>query len=257
MNHEENHCKYCNRYFKFNNLYEQHTVSCKFFVRSKAQHNCDSVAHETLPSPQEQFKLIQHLTLKVASLEKEMIKLKGITVSRKRKVILEWLNSPSGPKPPTPFNLWCKNTDVIFEHLQSVFEYDITEGMKLSIRDYCAKNIPIPVCAFTQKPGTIYIWSYTEDDITCIKWRILDAITYSKWIDRVSHRFLETFLKWQMVNAHTIRATDEDKDQNISNMRKINGCGHNYEEKRRGELRKWIFSHIAQDFVHNIEYECV
>jgi len=258
MNHDGVNCRYCDRRFKFKDLCALHATTCKLSSRSKKQHDRDTDLHETLPSQQEQFKLIQHLMLKVQSMESEILQLKSQTMTRKRKVILEWLNSQSGPKPATPFNLWCKVTNVTFDHLQGVFNLDITEGMKLSLHDYFTNNnTPIPVCAFTQKPGTIYIWSYTDDEPASIKWRTLDSITYSKWIDRIAHRFLETFVKWQHENAQIIRATDEDKQENISNMRKINGCGHNYEERRRGELRKWIFSRITQDFIHNVEYECV
>jgi hypothetical protein len=256
MNHDGTYCRYCNRHFKFKDLCDQHTISCEFLYRSKTQRDRDTDLLESLPTPQEQFKLIQHLMCKVASMEKEILKLKGVSVTRKRKVILEWLNSPSGPKPAMLFNVWGKDTEVSFEHLQSVFEpgNDITDGMKSCLRDYCVKNTPIPICSFTQKSNTLYIWTSDGDNP---QWRTLDATAYTKWIDRIAHRFLESFLKWQFANAHTIRATEEAKDQNISNMRKINGCGHAHEERRRNELRKWIFSHIAQDFIHNVEYECV
>ena len=258
MSNDWVNCKYCDRRFKFKDLCDVHSTTCKLSTRSKKQHDRDTDLLEVLPSQQEQFKLIQHLMLKIQSMESEILQLKNQSMTRKRKVILEWLNSSSGPKPATPFNLWCKVTNVTTEHLQGVFNHDITEGMKLSLKDYCTKNNnPIPVCAFTQKPGTIYIWSYTDDNPSSIKWRTLDSNTYSKWIDRIAHRFLETFVKWQHENADTIRATDDDKDKNTSNIRKINGCGHSYEERRRRELHKWIFSHIAQDFIHNIEYECV
>jgi len=257
MNHDGNNCKYCNRYFRFKDLHDQHVVTCEYFYRSKSQRDRDTDALETLPSAQEQYKLIQHLTLKVASMEKEMIKLKGATVSRKRKVIMEWLNSPSGPKPTTTFDLWCKATIVTFDHLTPVFNLDITDGMKSSLQDYCSKNKPIPVCAFTQKTGAIYVWSSSTEDPLDIKWRLLDATMYTRWIDRVAHRFLETFLKWQMENSHKIRATEQDKEHNISNMHKINGISRAYEERRRSELRKWIFNHIAQDFTFSEECDYV
>jgi hypothetical protein len=253
-----NHCKYCNRHFRFKDLHDQHIITCEYFYRSKRQRERDIDLLETVPTAQEQFKLIQHLTQKLAHVENELIKLKTMTVARKRKAILEWLNSASGPKPEATFQTWYKATPVTFDHLQPLFDQDITEGMKHCLRDYCAcRTPPIPICAFAQKPGTIYVWSAGDTPDSVVQWRMLDAVMYTKWIDRVAHRFLETFLKWQMENSHRIRATEEDKDRNISNMHKLNGLGHTYEDRRRSELRKWVFSTIAQDFVNRADVEYV
>ena len=257
-NNNNNHfCKYCNQQFHFKDIFEQHTITCEYFYRNKRNRDRDIESHEVLPSPQEQFKLIQYLNFKITTMEREIIKLKGSAGTKQRKVISEWINKPHRNQPNIIFQDWCKKTITTFEHLSHVFEHDITAGMKCCFRDYFKLNTPIPICAFKQKPGTIYIWSIDSDDSSDMKWKIMDSITYTKWIDRVAHRFLEIFLKWQLENAHRIRATDDDKDKNVSNMRKINGLGQSYEDKRRNELRKWIFDHIEQDFIHHIEYDIV
>lgn len=256
MSNRHHLCNFCNQYFHFKDIYEQHTVTCEYLYRNRRQRDREIDSHEILPSPQEQFKLIQYLTFKVSSMEKEIIKLRGSAATKQRKVISEWINNPQRVKPTVSFQDWGKMTITTFEHLYHVFEYDITEGMKFCFREYFKLNTPIPICAFIQKPGTIYIWT-TCDSSDELQWRIMDSITYTKWIDRVAHRFLEIFLKWRLENAQQICLTEEEKDKNISNLRKINGLGQSYEDKRRNELRKWVFDHIAQDFIHNIEYEIV
>jgi hypothetical protein len=257
MNTNGYFCKFCNRNFKFKDLFDQHIITCEYFYRSKRQRERDIDSNESLPTTQEQFKLIQQLTLKVAHMENEIIKLKSGSVSRKRKVIIEWLNSSNGPKPDISFQKWCRLTVVTFDHLMPVFERDISEGMRICLKDFCGQNQPIPICAFTQKPGSIYIWASEPDDDSICKWIILDAITYTKWIDRVAHHFLKTFLQWQLTNTSKIRATEQEKEQNISNMHKINGLGNSYENRRRIELRKWIFNILEQDFAHIVEYDYV
>jgi len=80
---------------------------------------------------------------------------------------------------------------------------------------------------------------------------------FIRFVNRLSHSFLATFLNWQRDNAVMIRSSEENKDRNIQYMRKINGLGKAYEERRQSELRKWLFQHIARNFEHDVEYDYV
>jgi len=248
------HCKYCREFFEFKEGYESHLQMCAFYNGPKfeKERNLDSV--KKLPSPQSQHLLVQYLFNKVEKLEKDVLRLKGMSVTRKRRVILEWLQRPDRPKPNLPFHEWSKTIAISYDHLNEVFEGDITDGMKRTLTDVFSYSGPFPICSFTQKAATIYIWNTTEEDDDP-RWMIMTQRDFARFISRLSHSILVTFLKWQQDNAHMIRSNELNKERNIQYMRKINGLGQRHEERRQTELKQWIFKHIARDFEHDIEYD--
>lgn len=269
-----NFCMYCNRHFHFKDLYDQHVTTCEFFYRTRRQKDRDADLHEQLPSPQEQYKLIQYLMIQVAKLQKENIQLKGAANTKKRKVIMEWLQSSGGPKPSMHFGEWINTVSISIDNLFKVFDGDLVEGMKHCLETYFATtksttNTNLPIYAFVQKPGSIYIYANepvfissntsaaNNTDSSSAKWIILSPEVFDGWMNRLAHRFLQEFIKWQLANSAQIYATDESKEKNVDNLRKVNGLmGKAYEERRRAELRKWLFNKLAQDFTHLlVEYE--
>jgi len=76
-------------------------------------------------------------------------------------------------------------------------------------------------------------------------------------MNRVSHKLLQEFLRWQDVNEVHIRSNPTLKEKNLEYMQRINGISPGYEDKRRSECKKWLFDKLATDFTHNVEYEFV
>ena len=252
-------CIYCNRLFHHRDLFDQHVITCEWFYKRRRDHTRELELYEPLPSPQESYRLIQHLALQVSKLQREVLHLRQVTITRKRKIIMDWLQSPSNPVPAMSFLEWIKQIPVQLEHLQTVFRVDLIEGMKQSINAYLSTSINdlIPICAFRQKSGTIFIYSPTGEDSTSCKWHIMSGDEFDRWIDRFGNRFLQVFLQWQIDNSSIIRSTEEEKEKNIENMRRINGLSKSYEDRRRSELRKWLFSRLETDFARMVEYEYV
>ena len=58
-----------------------------------------------------------------------------------------------------------------------------------------------------------------------------------------------------MTNSALIHSCDEEKEKNVDYMRKINGLGRAYEDRRRGELRKWTFCLLERDFKEMVEWD--
>jgi len=237
-------------------LFAQHFITCQWFFKNRRDRDREIESFETIPNSQDMYHLIQHLALQVSSLQTEVAQLRQITIAKKRKMILDWLQSPSNPLmcPPLCLVDWIKQTPVLSEHLQTVFSVDLVEGMKMAISAHlAASGSSTPIRAFHQKPGTIFVYhkphvmESTTD--TTVKWRIMTVDDFDRWMDRLGTRFLQEFLKWQMENAHTIRSSMEEKEKNLDNMRKINGLSKSHEERRRSELRKWLYTRLVVDFV--------
>ena len=260
----QNYCTYCNRYFRFKDLFDQHVVTCEYFYRSRRQKDRDIDLQEILPSGQEQYKLVQHLLNRIVKMEKEIIQLKGSVSTRKRKVVMQWLNSPACPKPTAIFNDWIKTIPISEADLQRVFDGDLAEGMKHCLANYFDENnqaclIPpvslIPLRAFTQKQGIIYIWTSDQNGN---KWTAMTPEMFERLTNRLAHRFLQEYLKWQMANSERISSNEQDKERNIDYMRKINGSGKAHEDRRYSDLRKWLYNKLAKDFTDLlVEYDVV
>ena len=65
-----NYCDYCNRNFKFKDLYDQHTVTCEYFYKKKRDRDRETESFEQLPTQQELYKLVQNLQERISILEK-------------------------------------------------------------------------------------------------------------------------------------------------------------------------------------------
>jgi len=258
----ENHfCKYCNRHFRFKDLYDQHIATCEFFHRRQRERDRDIETFEQLPSPQEMYKLVQYLMVQNARLTKDVEKLKQASNRRQKRAILEWLNGDSNPNPPHSFVEWSKTMPVTDEHLQLVFSDTLTDGIKACLKAFLQETATKPICAFSQKPGVFYIYDgppkceANEENLAEPTWRLMIGEDYERWMSRVSHRFLQEFMKWQEANRAILYSCEAEKERNIDYMRKISGGGAVQEDRRNTDLRKWLFSKIEQSNRTTIEYE--
>ena len=196
-----NFCKYCNKYFHFKDLYDQHEITCEFMFRTRRQKDREDDYIEKLPTPQEQFKLIQYLTLKVNRLENDVARLKINAGTRKRKLVLDILNNPTNPKPNILFEERIKIITLNEEDLYAVFSEDNTNGI-ISALNRCLTYNNIPICSFQQKDNSIYIWTtkFNNSEINEPIWIMLDYKVFQKWVLELNHKILCIFVKWKANN---------------------------------------------------------
>lgn len=254
MSNRQHICPYCDRVYRFKDLYNTHVTTCAILHRNRNDMDRSNDSYEDPPSSEEMFKIIQGLVVKVDKLENEVVQLRASAGSRKRRDIMNWLNSPANPPPLKGFQEWIEAIDVTPEHLTTVFgSTNILSGLKGALTDYCVNPSGLPVRAFTQKTNTLYVWKQVEseegdEESEDHHWVVMDNDTYNRWYDYTKHQFVRIFAKWEMENLTLVRSTDEERNKHNGNMRKIIGCGSNtLEERRRNELRKWIYSLIATD----------
>ena len=234
-----NNCVNCNRQFRFKDLYDQHAVTCDFLFKSRKEKDRETDAFERLPSPHEQYKLIQNLYLQINKLQKEVESMRGQVVVRKRKEIIDFLQSKSNPIPVMTFLEWSKTVVISKEMLETVFVKSLNDGIRESITNFVIIDNP-PIRAFSQKKGTIYIYEKMEGESEKSCWRVLSIDEFDRWIDRIMHKFLQVFVTWQLEHMKVLNSNDEQKDKNLEYMQKINGNGQT-DDRRKNELRKWFY----------------
>lgn len=250
----ENYCKYCHRYFRFKDLYEQHNITCEFFHKKARERDRENDLLETLPSPQDQFHLIQHLMVQVTRLKKQVERLQQNNIVKKKKMISEYLNSEGFTKPSICFEEWIKNLPTSFDNLNHVFEGDLTDGVLDVFYKAISRDTDVPFLAFNQKQNSFYIYTYDASQETSC-WRILTHEEYVKAFNRIGHKLLQEFIRWQKEFKEENAHNEEAKEANILYMYKINGCGVSYEDRRKSESKRILYEKIAQDFTQNVVYE--
>jgi hypothetical protein len=252
---------YCNRDYKIFENFQRHHLCCEFFHKTRKERCLQKEEFETLPSQRDLFRIVQDLVIRCNHLEKEVHSLKDAANRKKRKEVVEYLNQIVAPE--MTFKEWSANQPIEFHHLQCVFEYNLTEGIKLCIDDYM-KNDPlgipnvekksqellkyahIPISAFEQNPNVFYIYDSSGSNASPL-WKRMEGDVFERWISTLSHKFLQYFIEWQSDNLSQ-QSTDKDKEENILYMIKVNGGRNPLHDKERriSELRKWLFSKIKR-----------
>jgi hypothetical protein len=179
--------------------------------------------------------------------------IKGSTIIKKRRLIKDWLNSGENYIPSRNFTQWSKSILLNQYHLNVVFQEDLVTALKKCIQEYIESSENPPIRAFLQKQNTIYIMNSSDPASDKTDWIILSCELFDQWIDRIIHTFLQKFVKWQHENMARIQSSELEKDKNVEYMAKING----FEDRKRCELRKWLFSTVAKDISSVSAFEFV
>jgi hypothetical protein len=264
-------CVYCNREYKLEENYKRHYICCEFFHKTRKERCQERAEVENMPTQKELVCIVRDLVIQVNELKREVRSLKSATANRTRKEVVEYLNLLTTPV--TTFKSWIASQSIEFSHLECVFEYSLTEGLKMCIEDHLQlntkdeanlqrnaketkeylKSIQLPICAFESKPNQFYIYDMSG---TVSSWKRMESDLFERWISTLSHKFLQYFIEWQTDNLPTM-ASEKDKEDNILYMIKVNG-GRNPsldKEKRIAELKKWLFSKIQVRISSLVEIE--
>jgi hypothetical protein len=244
-----NYCSYCNKHFRFYDLYFQHTISCDFFRKSKKTKDREVDCNEKVPSPQEMFKYIQFLAVKCDKLQQEVENLKKTSGLRCKKIITQTLETL--PKPVVAFETWIRSFVIPTALLDKVCkEITLIEGVK----QYLGKRIrqetveQIPIRSFKQKPNNLYVYSSVVGDgsSTITGWRVTTPKDMSQLIDGVFQAFIVEFTKWQDERQELFETNEREQDKNIKYMMKIHNI-HGNQTRQITELRRWLYSQLLFD----------
>lgn len=247
-------CSYCARTYRLVENYNKHIITCEFFHKSQLQSQDDfQLSVETMPSPREMFLLMRELAHKCSTLEQDVANLKQIVYVRQKKQITEWLNQHRiSPSPPS-FVEWYETIYITMDHLQRVFDYDLTEGIKYTVGHAIqCSMIRRPISAFSQRSGSIYIYQ-KQPESEVHGWRVSANEDLERMVHCLERKFLITFVKWQKENQARTAQSEELKDREIMYMIKINGSKITL-ERRTADVKKWMFSHIEENLEKTVEF---
>ena len=239
-------CIYCHRNYQKKENLEKHKQMCEFFYRSRHNHDEE---YENVPTMREMYQLVREFAYKCDKLQKRVDQLENRNALKQKKQILEYLSE----RPPTIGLIELVRTFTISQqHLETVFENDLTAGIKSCLKTHFKSKSDItenenqsnsfelrspefsrsptasrpeifakyifPICSFIQKPNTIYVYD-SADQISMNTWKIMTNTDLDKVISILSFKFLQAFVEWKKTLVTQNEATDyfvDEQEQNES-----------------------------------------
>ena len=252
-------CKYCFQKWKKKETMEKHAIMCGFWHKSSQIQEDD---YDSTPTVSELYKLLKEFAYKCDKLQLRVDKLENRQNVRQRKQLMEYLLDVS---PPITAIEFVRTFTITQEHLDTVFDVDLTAGMKSALKSNInPQSTKLPIRAFSQKLNTLYIYNTpdSEDHLLSKKppqWSIMTNAELDRIISILSFKFLQAFMLWKKTrcpidlddsiihtdieNLRANAANEQAKQQYQTYMIKINGKRIN-EDKRRTEIKQTLYAYL-------------
>lgn len=228
-------CTFCDKKFHYKEFYDNHRIACEFFSRNRKQRLREIDGYEIMPTQEEMFHLLQHLTFKCQTLTEEVDKLKKSVFSSRKKTTEMILDSV---KPTLSFEEWNKCFKINHKCITEIFNGTLTDGIISCIKDRINEiGIVLPIQSFKEKQGTIHIFEEDEETQLC-KWNICSNDKLSFMIEIIIHEIGRFYCIWKE------EQTNIDTDTELSYMVKISGIKIN-KNKQLHDVKTWILQNIV------------
>jgi hypothetical protein len=215
-------------------------IICKKWFDNKE--NYDEHSENCAPNL---FSMIQNLSLRIDTLEKDNIELKhrisslkNIETRKGAKEIFEVLKEC--PKPSIAFKDWVELLlTLVQEKLNVVFENDLLHGINDVLKTGVENIETIPLIVFDRKPNSFYCYDETGN------WSLIQISDFDNIIGRISYRFLVEFNRsWYQPNIKKIQESEEYKDLYNNYYIKILGGNRISDESRCQRVRNTLYNLI-------------
>jgi len=251
------YCKYCNKTWETGIKYDKHLRMCEFFYQDRRNPRREMDERGApIPNLRELTRYVKHLSERLEHTEKELAKLRSVVNSKQRRSIIEWLNKPK-QTPSITFEDWVRTINTTEQDMLNVLNHDLMDGI-LSCLNTLMGN-PLPIRCFSQKPGTLYVYSLSKpasessEDVK-YEWRIMSNEQLAKIINSIARDIRRKYKMWEKTNiVVSLDELDFDQsalDKSVKYMQKLNADM----DKRTHEFKKVFFSKLEEDL--QIIMEC-
>jgi hypothetical protein len=250
--HIEGHfeCDFCNRQYKLKSRFEKHILMCSITSKTMDERKRENENLEKTPSVYELYEIIKQLVNKNEILERKVEKLSAWVNNNKKKInVLDWMNEHQNLN--ITFDDWLNSLQITKEDMELVFNYNFAEGIRFIIQRIIpdmTDDKEIPIKAFDQKDGIIYIFSGTESG-----WIIMSPEIFEKFFIRLTKGLLTQLKYWQDINRHRI-CDNGFTEVYIDNVKKITG-GDLTKEQQYTKVKKMLYNHVKINLKNVIQYD--
>jgi len=251
------YCKYCHQTWETNTRYEKHLRMCEFFYQDRRNPRREMDERGApIPNLRELYRYVKHLSERLEKTEKELAKLRTVVNSKQRRSIIEWLNKPA-QKPVVVFEDWIRNINANESDMLKAIQCDLMDGVLSCLDVAINSSDSLPVRSFTQKPGTLYVYSsksVEEGEEAKTEWRIMTTEQVAKLVNHISKSIRLRYREWERTNV-IINLNDNEFDQtamdkSVKFMQKLNIDM----DKKIADFKKVIFSNLEEDL--HVIMEC-
>jgi hypothetical protein len=183
-----------------------------------------------IPSQESMAHYLFHLTRKYEELEQKFTKLQQSVISTRRKSVQEYLEQLSPPN--KSFIDWTTSIEIPDHILEILFKTDLKNATR-NLFDIIFDNQDLPLQAFSQKSNTFYLYDKSAE------WRAMTGEEFTKWIEKIEHKFLKKFNHWTKDQEID---TPQAQEKIVAYMAKVNGIK---QPNRVSDIKKWLYSKIA------------
>jgi hypothetical protein len=231
-------CLFCDKHYNFRDLYEKHRVACEYFFQNRRQRHRQIESIEKLPSQQELFSLVQSLALQCKTLTDKVSSLESSKSYRIRKNVINILQNE--PRPTESFDTWIKSFRITDTHLNEIFEYNLTNGIKKCITDRINDEglKKIPIRGFNEKVNVLYIFDGNTDS----GWSICSKESFCDMINEVNDAIVRSFCKWHAEES------EMDYEKQILCSIKVTGSNIN-KERQLIDIKGHVYTIIKKELV--------
>ncbi len=223
-------CEHCHKEYKRKACFNNHILQCRFYTMCKREPqniNFDANLENV-------YKLLIDLHNKYDKLQTEYDELKKYVNITKNKInVIEYLNK-NFDLSDFDFIQFMNSIQITNQQLEIVFKNDYVDGIIQILTDkidkFREKNINIPITAFSNKDGVLYI--YLKDESS---WVIMDENYLIRFIKYFNKNLLELFGQWKENNQHSMDYEDFCSSY-VRNMKKV--IGGNFEKKNKDIMIK-------------------
>ena len=209
-------CIYCGKSYKTKLVLDKHLVLCEVTHKSKTQINNDD--EFVLPSQKQLYQIILELSLKCNRLESKVADLSKYINRKIEKVnIIDYLNSNIVLKPSILFD----NISETINIEQTDIEYLFHNSFKDTFNTIISKTIynnskekqeTIPIAAFTEKAGTIYIYTTQSKDsdknTSHSSWIIAPKEKIIRFLNIIQLKMSKALSEWRKQNIQLLNESD-------------------------------------------------
>jgi hypothetical protein len=240
-------CKICTKEFLTKTKLDHHIPTCTWLHVPRKTKEEETEKIESRLTDGQRDKMIRDIMYQMNQMQQKMNKmsLELTQLKTKQRIhILKYLNSPSqlSVLPKETINEWFQNIPISQQHLEQIFMYDFIAGLQLCISDHIHSSqflkISLPLCAFTQKAKTIYIYEN-------VSWSALDTTKMKKLMSILFSRFFQMFLQWEIEQDEYI-STEEGQEKDMVYMKKMMD-GQKENISRINKLFSWMYTLIQKE----------
>jgi hypothetical protein len=209
-------CIYCGKSYKTKLILDKHLVLCEVTHKSKTQINNDDEI--ILPSQKQLYQIILELSLKCNRLESKVADLSKYINRKIDKVdIIDYLNNNIVLKPSILFDNITETINIE----QSDIEYLFHNSFKDTFNTIISKTIynkskenqeTISIAAFTEKAGTIYIYTTQSKDsdknTSHSSWIVAPKEKIIRFLNIIQLKMSKALSEWRKQNIQLLNESD-------------------------------------------------